>query len=173
MWMNECEIDDAISRYRAHPVLGPAVVTLSSLRNAVNASSDGWPYWSKPARAADKLMTLIAGPTSMSRYGDRDDATPAALKAALIPVKAFRTREKLSFRIIENLDQLKPGPDPFAGIRDGQVTQYRAVPSESGANAAIEMIVSTPAHGDSPSATVKVMMDWGTLRSMADLAARS
>ena len=97
MQMNEWEIDNAIDQWWNDPDLGPAIRTLNSLREVTNTNSDGWAYWRKPARAADKLMTLIqqherwhAASTHSPRQGER--ATPAALRKALVPVKAFRTR---------------------------------------------------------------------------------
>lgn len=94
MFLNEYEIDEARHRYFHHPLLGPATETLANLRDAVNAHSDGWAYWNPPLRAAAKLMQLVEGsPESrFDRY--RPDVTPARLKAAYSPLKAFRTRMK-------------------------------------------------------------------------------
>lgn len=101
-FMNEYEIDDAARMWRDHPVLGPATLTLSNLRDAANANSDGWAYWPKPARAASKLMELIERDgTSEYRYGDRDDATATEYRASLRPIKAFRTRSGIAFDIID------------------------------------------------------------------------
>jgi hypothetical protein len=100
--MNEYEIADAAERYADHPVLGPATRTLSNLCEAANANSDGWCYWPKPCRAAKKLQELIQGDRPASRFDDeREDATPAALSAALRPIKAFRTRSGIAFDIEE------------------------------------------------------------------------
>jgi len=97
-WMNEYEIDDAVDRFAGHPVLGPATRTLSSLRDVVNANSDGWPYWKKPAAAAARLMALIEGDRSFeARHGERDEVTPEQLRAAYRPLKAFQTRTGLQF----------------------------------------------------------------------------
>jgi hypothetical protein len=91
-WMNEWEIDNAVDRYRDHPVLGPAVLTLSDLRDITNRKSDGWHMWPKPAHAASKLMDMIAA-AAWDRHDSRyAEPTPAALRAALVPIKAFRTR---------------------------------------------------------------------------------
>ena len=101
-FLNTYEIDDAALRWDCHPVLGPAARTLQNLRDAADANSDGWCYWPKPARAAEKLIALIEGDRSYgARYSDRQDATPEQLKAALRPVKAFRTRSGLDFEIEE------------------------------------------------------------------------
>jgi hypothetical protein len=103
-YLNTHEIDEAARQWESHPVLGPATATLAALRDAADACSDGWAYWPKPARAAAGLMTLIAG-NGTARYlsGDRPDATPEALRAALRPVKAFRTRHGLDFPVTETL----------------------------------------------------------------------
>ncbi len=102
--MNTFEVDDARRRYTNHPVLGPATATLVSLRDAADANSDGWAFWPKPARSAARLMELIEGDgTSRYFYGEREDATAAKLKAALSPIKAFRTRSGWKFDIFEEL----------------------------------------------------------------------
>src|SRR5579875_2136404 len=101
--MNEAEIDEAASRYQAHPLLGPATRTLVAVRNAADANSDGWAYWPAPARAAAKLMQLIEGDDPRSAWWDRqrDDVTPERLRRAYVPLKAFRTRSGLQFEIFE------------------------------------------------------------------------
>ena len=116
MYMNEYEIEDAEQRYRTHPVLGPATRTLVNLVRWTNSNSDGWPYWRKPAQAAEKLMDLIQQGQRHEREAYQHPRTPdvtvAQYKAMLRPLKAFRTKqEKLAgpglrpiFEIIE------PGP---------------------------------------------------------------
>jgi hypothetical protein len=117
MFMNEDSIDEAIARWHGHEILGPAVMTLGSLRTATNRNSDGWAYWPKPSRAASKLVELVEGvrdPADKGRcescyvggeatwhhvYCERPDAMPVKLAAALAPLKAFRTRQKLEFDI--------------------------------------------------------------------------
>jgi hypothetical protein len=95
--MNEYEIDDAADRFAGHRILGPATRTLSDLRDIVNANSDGWAYWRKPANAAKRLMDLVMGEGWEGRYGDRDEVTEEQLVAAYRPLKAFRTRQGLDF----------------------------------------------------------------------------
>ncbi len=90
MWMNTWEIDEAACRWRDHPVLGPATKLLGDLRDLANNCSDGWCYWPKPARAAGRLMELIQGDPAL--------ATPAALRKALIPIRAFCTRQAKHLR---------------------------------------------------------------------------
>ena len=102
--MNHYQIDEAVRRWRQHPVLGPASRTLASLRDAANANSDGWAYWPKPARAGSRLIAFIEGDGlswDEAHRGSRLDATPAKLKAALAPIKAFRTRSGIAFEIYE------------------------------------------------------------------------
>lgn len=101
MFMNGYQVAGAADRYQDHPVLGPATQTLVRLVNWTNQNSDGWAYWPKPCRAAAKLQALIQG-DRLSRFDDeRADATPAALRAAYAPVKAFRTRQGADFTIVE------------------------------------------------------------------------
>jgi hypothetical protein len=99
--MNRYEVEEAAARYAQHPVLGPATRTLHNLMDWTDANSDGWAYWPKPVRAADKLMTLIEGEDRAAARFDREraDATPAKLAAALRPVKAFRTRQNADFEV--------------------------------------------------------------------------
>jgi hypothetical protein len=90
--MNEYEIERYASQFRLHPILGPATQTLVNLVEWVNASSDGWPYWRKPAQAAAKLMGLVS--TLPGDDPERAEVTEAQYKAALTPLKAFRTRQE-------------------------------------------------------------------------------
>lgn len=102
-FMNTWDIADAYHRHGEHPVLGPATETLRNLEEWTDRNSDGWCYWPKPVRAAKQLMELIEGDDRAgARWDDdREDATPERLKAALRPIKAFRTRQGADFDIIE------------------------------------------------------------------------
>ncbi len=101
-WMNTYEIEERRTQYAEHPILGPATATLVNLVVWTNRNSDGWHSWPKPGRAAEKLMDLIQG-DRMSRFDDeREDVTEAAYKAALRPIKAFRTRHTADFQIVES-----------------------------------------------------------------------
>lgn len=101
MFMNEYEIEDAEERFHAHPVLGPATMTLANLAHWTNCNSDGWAYWPKPCRAAKKLQELI------QKYSYPCSVVPEVeYKAALKPIKAFRTRmnnagKTADFEIVE------------------------------------------------------------------------
>jgi hypothetical protein len=102
-WMNESDIEEAVQRWKHHPVLGPATKTLNSLKDWANATSDGWAHWPAPSRAATALMTLIERDGTYKYIADteRADATPAELKAAYRPLKAFRTKRNAGFTIEE------------------------------------------------------------------------
>lgn len=100
-WLNEYEVEDAARAFADHPTLGPATRTLENLVNVVNRSSDGWPYWQKPSRAAAKLQGLIYDAHCRRWDEVRTDVTPAEVKAAYRPIRAFLTRNKLECTIVE------------------------------------------------------------------------
>lgn len=112
-FMNEYDVAEANRRWDGHTVLGPAVKTLVNLMEWTNSHSDGWAYWPKPARAAEKLMALIEGDDHPEgRRGamfdhERADVTAESLKAALRPIKAFRTRQEADFTILETLADVR------------------------------------------------------------------
>jgi len=94
MQMNEDEIRESARRWHSHPVLGPATRTLESLMTAVNGCSDGWPYWQKPRRSADRLMELITDNTLAVRRGGEpqdDEDLAARLRTAYSVLRRFRT----------------------------------------------------------------------------------
>lgn len=102
-FMNHWDIEEARQRYASHPTLGPATRTLTNLRDAADANSDGWAYWPKPARAAARLMELIER-DGTSRYvfdTEREDATLVELRKAYTSLKSFRARSGLTFEIEE------------------------------------------------------------------------
>lgn len=91
LFMNEYEIDDAVRRFsRADdtPNLLAGAKTLARLRDWTNRNSDGWPYWSKPCRSAERLQTLLQ---AADRF-DPTDCTEAELKRAYVPIKTMLTR---------------------------------------------------------------------------------
>lgn len=99
MWMNEYEIEDALrlTAYFELPVARRAAEILSKLKDWTNDNSDGWPYWTKPSKAADKLMTALQVSIQASRQQDDKDMTATELRAALTPVKSFLTRHGVNF----------------------------------------------------------------------------
>lgn len=101
-FMNRWEVEEAVARYLGHPVLGPATETLRNLMLWTDRNSDGWAYWPKPTRAAERLMELIQPDGQDWRYDeDRTDATELAYRKALRAIKTFRTRQNADFEIVE------------------------------------------------------------------------
>jgi hypothetical protein len=80
--MNRWDIDQSVDRFRNHPVLGKATKFLADFRDEVDSHSDGWCHWPLPCRAAKNLQSLIQS----------GDATEAAFKKAIVPIKSFYTR---------------------------------------------------------------------------------
>lgn len=96
MFMNEYEITDLKYAFDAdeHPNLSRGATVLANLRDWTDRNSDGWPYWSKPSRAANRLMELLnAAQSEYFKGNEVTDCTSADLKAALAPVKRFLTTQ--------------------------------------------------------------------------------
>lgn len=102
-YMNHWDIEEAGARYHGHPLLGPATQTLANLAEWTDRNSDGWAYWPKPCRAAGRLMEMIRRDGTWRYVNDdeRADVTVAEYRAALKPIKAFRTRQGADFVIVE------------------------------------------------------------------------
>ncbi len=94
LFMNRWDIEDAVRQHADDPILGPASRTLHNLMEWTDNNSDGWPYWPKPCRAAKRLQELF----QLRRV---DPVTVEEYKAALRPIKAFRTRQGADFTIEE------------------------------------------------------------------------
>jgi hypothetical protein len=101
LFLNTYEIEEALRRYADHPVLGPATQQLAELEEWTNSNSDGWAYWPKPRRAATKLQDLIGTTRAYLDDPERADVTPELYRAALRPIKAFRTRQGADFDLYE------------------------------------------------------------------------
>ena len=119
-YMNDYDIARAQRTFAGHPVLGPAIETLGNLVVWTNCNSRwlGLLAQAVPCREA-KLMELITrdGTWEFSQ-GDREDATEAEYKAALRPIKSFRTRHGADFEIVE----VAYGVDTS---REGWFTEYK------------------------------------------------
>lgn len=102
-FMNEWDVQDAVRDFGHDPVLGPLARTLGNLMDWANHNSDGWAYWPKPARAANKAMEILSA--AKTQYYRMDfsyvEPTPADVRKALAPIKAFRTRQGADFDIVE------------------------------------------------------------------------
>jgi len=99
LFMNEMDIEEAVTRYRNHPVLAEATQLLDRFKDVVNANSDGWAYWSAAPRAAKKLIELILSQETRGRAWNDPvpEVTKADLKKATTPIKSLCTRHKLEF----------------------------------------------------------------------------
>lgn len=98
--LNEYQIDNAVRRFGhddERPNLSAAVRTLDDLVDWTDHNSDGWPYWSAPAKASAKLQRLIAGVDWL----DPQDISASDLRKAYIPIRSFRTRKNADFVIEE------------------------------------------------------------------------
>lgn len=107
LFMNEYEIQDALRRVDpdVEPVLAEAVVAVANLAEWANRNSDGWCYWPKPCRAAKSLIEAIQAHQDWERSQYQHprkgaEITPAALKRALAPIKAFLTRQGVSHDVL-------------------------------------------------------------------------
>lgn len=100
-FMNEYDVAYAADRF--DPSVTPrrvvAAEALARLVEWTNANSDGWPYWSKPARSAAKLMALLEGDGTWSTLQRlfTEDCTAAELNAAFRPIKAFLSRHGVPY----------------------------------------------------------------------------
>lgn len=73
------------------------VMVVDNLARWADNHSDGWAHWPLPARAADKAMALIESTTNAANDAqERTDITDEEMLAAVKPIKAFLTRQKVS-----------------------------------------------------------------------------
>lgn len=90
MFLNEYEIEEMKLRLDPTdtPNLAAGAQALYLLMQWTNENSDGWPYWSLPAKAAHRLMELLQ---AADRFDPRD-CSEAELRKACTPIKAFLTK---------------------------------------------------------------------------------
>jgi hypothetical protein len=96
-YMNDYDLDNAIRRFARGetPNRLALALTVANLADQTNNVSDGWAYWPKPCRAAEKAISLIES-TSYPEYErrEREDITDAELAAAVRPIRSFLTRHR-------------------------------------------------------------------------------
>ena len=107
MWMNESEVQETLyltmEQVEDVPNMCAGARVLHALMEWTNENSDGWPYWTKPSKAADSLMVMFHDRSYALRFGhDRKgqpltDITEEELVRLLRPIKAFLTRNKVDF----------------------------------------------------------------------------
>lgn len=98
-FMNDFDIEYARQRFGrgSTPNRLALALVVDNLRDWADDHSDGWAYWPKPARAADKAMALIESRTSRENdEQERNDITDVEMQTAVRPIKAFLTRQKVS-----------------------------------------------------------------------------
>ena len=97
LFANEFAIQNWRDRTRGRgDNLESAVLILAGIMDHANQHSDGWAYWPKPCRAAARLIELIHSYTGNVRGPDYGKLTPihaADLRKALVPIRAFYTRQ--------------------------------------------------------------------------------
>lgn len=98
-FMNDYDIAFARTRFTraSKPNRLALALVVEHLAEWADNNSDGWAYWPKPCRAAEKAMSLIESRTNRENdEQERVDITDAEMQAAVRPIKAFLTREKVS-----------------------------------------------------------------------------
>lgn len=93
--MNRWEIENLQRRFGdEQPNARRGATVLNHLMIWTDRNSDGWPYWSKPSKAAERLMIELDRVKNHG-FADEVDLTDAELAGALRPIKAFLTRQKV------------------------------------------------------------------------------
>lgn len=97
-FMNDYDIDQARRRYGRGetPNRLALAIVVDRLAEWANDNSDGWAYWPKPCRAAEKAIELIES-TAYPEFERRqhEDITDAEMLAAVKPIKAFLASQKV------------------------------------------------------------------------------
>ena len=99
LYMNDYDRQRAVSRFTraAKPNRLALALVVDNLADWANTHSDGWAYWPKPCRAARQAMLLIYSSTNEANaLQERYDISDAEMAAAVRPIKAFLTRQKVS-----------------------------------------------------------------------------
>lgn len=96
-YMNDYDLAMADQRYRRGetPNRYALVLVVAHLVEETNFVSDGWAYWPKPCRAAERAIREIES-TAYPEHERRqhEDITDAELRAAVQPIRSFLTRHR-------------------------------------------------------------------------------
>lgn len=98
-YMNDFDLRMAQRRFvgRGTPYRSALVFTVEELKDWVDLNSDGWAYWRKPLRAAQRAISLIESTTyEEDNRRAREDISLEEFKAAIRPIKSFLTRQNVS-----------------------------------------------------------------------------
>jgi hypothetical protein len=93
--MNDYDLDCARARFTRSttPNRLALVLVVDNLREWADSVSDGWAYWPKPCRAAEKAISLIESRTYAENLAQEDnDISDAEMLDAVKPIKSFLTR---------------------------------------------------------------------------------
>lgn len=72
------------------------VLVVDNLREWTDLHSDGWAYWPKPCTAARSAIEHIESCTNAENDArEANDITDSEMLAAVRPIKAFLTRQKV------------------------------------------------------------------------------
>ena len=94
-FMNDYDLQYARSRFTraATPNRLALALVVDNLRQWADRHSDGWAYWPKPSRAAQKAVAHIESTThAANAQQEAQDISHTAMLAAVRPIKAFLTR---------------------------------------------------------------------------------
>ena len=94
LFLNEYEVKNLVYTFESDtPNLQRLAQTLDRLVSWTNRNSDGWPYWSIPARSAARLMEVLNSAYSEYLKGNEvEDVTEEDVKNVLRPIKSMLTR---------------------------------------------------------------------------------
>ena len=96
-YMNDYDLDYARRRFtRAScPNRLALVLVIDQLRHWTDGNSDGWAYWPKPCRAAQKAIDHVYSTTNAANEAqEAHDITDAEMRAAVVPIRSVLTRHK-------------------------------------------------------------------------------
>lgn len=115
-FMNDYDLDQAVSRFTraTKPNRLALALVVRNLAEWADNHSDGWAYWPKPARAADKAMALIESRTwAENEAQEAEDITDAQMREAVRPIRSFLTRTGASAEAKERILRAVDAPtDP-------------------------------------------------------------
>lgn len=98
-YMNDYDLESARRRFTqsSTPNRLGLVLVVSNLAEWADQNSDGWAYWPKPVRAAARAIEHIDSRTYReNQEQEANDISDAEMVAAVRPIKAFLTRQKVS-----------------------------------------------------------------------------
>lgn len=96
--MNDSDLDYAVRRFAsaAKPNRLALALVVRNLAEWADQNSDGWAYWTKPRQSAQRAIALVESTTWSANAEQEDhDLTDAETLAAVRPIKAFLTRQKV------------------------------------------------------------------------------